>query len=111
MNEDNNTMQGLMMAMYMEAALDEFDTLPSEAVRDIALYTAQRLEQNDVTGGTTGLTIPQLPGRTFDGYQFFAYFYAATATAFPEKTAMLNPQFELSLKAAQMRRRNKKSKS
>lgn len=93
--------------MYMEAALDEFDTLPAETVRDIAIYTARQLESRQMLGSEKDLTIPQLPGRTFDGFQFFAYFYAATATAFPEKAEMLNPQFELSYKAAQMRRRNK----
>lgn len=88
----------MMMAMYMLAAMEYFDTLESHEVHRIALEIAMV--------GVTGIhpkkkySIKSIPNKEFGGYEFLAYYYVSWARAIPEKLNSLGLPFSKAYESA-----------
>lgn len=88
----------MMMAMYMLAAMEYFDTLEEQDVHRIALEIAMV--------GVTGIhpqkkySIKSVPDKEFGGYELLAYYYVSWARAIPEKLAQLGLPFSNAYESA-----------
>ena len=81
-----------MMSMYMLGAMETFDKMPLQKVRNIAMEMA--------TVSMSGInpkgkySIASMPGKEFGGYQFLAYYYVSLARTSPEILKRLGLPFD-----------------
>lgn len=93
-----NATETMMMAMYMLAAMNYFDSLDVHEVHRIALEIAMV--------GVTGIhpdkkySIKSMPGKEFGGYELLAYYYVSWARAIPDKLGSLGLPFSKAYESA-----------
>lgn len=93
-----NATETMMMAMYMLAAMNYFDSLDINEVHRIALEIAMV--------GVTGIhpdkkySIKSMPGKEFGGYELLAYYYVSWARAIPDKLGSLGLPFSKAYETA-----------
>lgn len=98
----------MMMAMYMLAAMNYFDSLDAHDVYRIAIEIAMV--------GVTGIhpdkkySIKSMPGKEFGGYELLAYYYVSWARAIPEKLDSLGLPFSKAYASALQMYNAKKGK-
>ena len=101
----------LMMAMYMECALEEFDGMSSEKIQKIAMEIAMRGLRGIAPSDQSGYAIPSFPGRDFNGACFLAYYYVSWKITHPEDLKAIGLQvYDRAYFAAKKRWDNRKKK-
>ena len=82
-----------MMSMYMAGALEAYDSMPFDKVREIAQQFAM-LGMNGIDPNKrSGYAVPGLPGKDMSGYEALAFYYVSFARAFPEVLPQLGLPF------------------
>lgn len=89
----------MMMAMYMLGALEYMDDKPYEDIHRIAIEIAI-VGMKGINPANSGYSIQAIPGRTFGGYEFLAYYYVSWAKAIPEKIDSLGLPFKTAYETA-----------
>lgn len=93
---------GLNMAvvMYMVDALQYFDKLSKEQVRNVALEIAM-LGMQGISPEKQGYKLNGVSGKTFSGYHLLAYYYVSWAIAIPEMLQGLQLPYDQEYEMAQ----------
>lgn len=94
--DKNQAEIGLNMAvvMYMEGALQYMRELPPEKVKDLAFEFATGAIHGISTNGKEQYSIASLPGKTFTGFQYLAWYYVAWALHNPDMIEKLGLPYE-----------------
>ena len=104
-----NAAENMMMAMYMQGAMEYFDTLLPEEVRRIAMEIAV-VGLNGISPKKSGYKVDSISGREFGGYEFLAYYYVSVERAIPELLPGLGLPFADAFKLAQQLYNHKHNK-
>lgn len=82
-----------MMTMYMAGALEAYEAMSFDKVREIAQQFAM-LGMNGIDPNKrSGYSVPGLPGKDMSGYEALAFYYISFARAFPEILPQLGLPF------------------
>ena len=97
--DGGNPAETMMMSMYMVGALEDLTKRPKFDVQRIAMEIAV-VGINGISPEKKGYKIDSIPGRTFDGFEFLAWYYVSWAIAIPEKLDNLGLPFKNAYEAA-----------
>lgn len=89
-----------MMTMYMLGAMERFDAMTAERVKQIAVEIAKLGTQGISPSKSSGYKIKSLPDEDFSGYRLLANYYVSWARAFPDKLGILGLPFDDAYKSA-----------
>ena len=82
----------MAVVMFMIEALQFFEKMPTEKIRDIAVEIALQ-GAHGYRPGQDGYRVGLIPGKTFSGYHILAYYYVSWALASPEMVGQLHLPF------------------
>jgi hypothetical protein len=93
---------GVNMAFvtYLEGALQQMKNLPADEVKVLAFEFATGAIHGISTSGNEQYSITKLPGKTFTGFQYLAWYYVAWALHNPSMLDKLGLPYEEERKLA-----------
>ena len=98
----------MAVVMFMVGALQYFEGMPKEKIKEIAIEIAMQGTQG-FSPAKKDYNIPSIPGKWFSGYHILAYYYVSWSLAMPDKVAELQLPFEREFELAkQMMKQEKK---
>ena len=89
-----------MRAAYILGAMERFDAMTAERVKQIAVEIAMLGTQGISPSKSSGYKIKSLPDEDFSGYRLLANYYVSWARAFPDKLGILGLPFDDAYKSA-----------
>lgn len=92
--DGENPMQTMMMAMYMQSALEYFENKSISDIKKIAYQIALEGIKGISPSNKSGYSIPSIPDKDMGGYEFLAYYYVSWAISEPDKLPALNLPFD-----------------
>ncbi len=81
------------VVMYMVGALQYFEKMPKDQIKQIAMEIALQGAHGYDTS-KTGYTVSSIPNKTFTGFQILAYYYVSFKLAVPELVDQLGLPYE-----------------
>lgn len=105
--DGEDTDETIMMAMYMECALDELSELPDNVKKMVAMQIAQQ-GLHGIRPSNDGYKIKFFGNREFNGYALIAYYYVSWALAYPQDLDKLGLPYKTAYKLAKQRYDSKK---
>jgi tetratricopeptide (TPR) repeat protein len=98
----------MAIVMFMVEALQYFETIPKEKIREIAVEIAMQGTQG-YRPDKKDYTIPSIPNKQFSGFKILSYYYVSWMLAMPEQIGKLDlnygKEYEL---AKQMKTKNER---
>jgi hypothetical protein len=83
----------MAVVMFMVDALQYFETVPKEKIKEIAFEIAMQGTQG-YSPDKTDYRINSLPGKLFSGYHILAYYYVSWMLAIPEMVSQLHLPYD-----------------
>ncbi len=97
----------MAVVMYMIDALNYFDKMSKDEIKNIAFEIAM-LGRQGFNPKKKGYTLSSIPGKSFSGYHILAYYYVSWKLAIPEMVDQLQLPYDEEYKLAlSMRDQNK----
>ncbi len=81
------------VVMYMVGALQYFETMPKDQIKQIAMEIAMQGAHGYDTS-KSGYTVSSIPNKKFTGFQILAYYYVSFKLAVPELVDQLGLPYE-----------------
>ena len=97
----------MAVVMFMVDALQYFETIPKEKIKEIAVEIAMQGTQG-FSPAKKDYNIPSIPGKWFSGYHILAYYYVSWALAMPDKVTELQLPFDKEFELAKQMKQEKK---
>ena len=83
----------MAVTMFMVDALQYFETIPKEKIKEIAFEIAMNGTQGYRPDGKD-YRISAMPGKLFSGYHILAYYYVSWALAMPEQVEQIGLSYQ-----------------
>ena len=95
----------MAIVMFMVDALQYFETITKEKIKEIAFEIAMQGTQGYRPDGKD-YRISALPGKLFSGYHILAYYYVSWALAMPEQVEQLGLSYQQEYELAKQMNKN-----